>query len=96
MTGTKRLLQLPDVPTFAEAGMPSFIYDSWFGMLAAAPTPHPIVAQIARDLAEALVDQDMIKQYAAQGVAIASSTSEAFETELRNDADRYGRLVAPS
>lgn len=96
VTGKSRMAQLPDVPTFAEAGLPEFTYDSWFGLLAAAAVPKPIVNQIARDAAEALSDPALIKQFAGQGVDIASSTPEAFGTELRNDAERYGKLVAMS
>ena len=94
VTGKARLPQLPDVPTFAEAGLPDFAYDSWFGMLAAGATPKPIVSQIARDLAEVLRDPALIQQYAAQGVTIASSAPDAFEAELRSDSERYGKLVA--
>ena len=93
VTGNARLPQLPDVPTFAEAGLPSFVYDSWFGMLAAAATPKLIVAQIARDLAELMADPAIGNQYAAQGVRLTTSTPEAFEAELRSDAERYGKLV---
>ena len=93
VTGNARLPQLPDVPTFAEAGLPDFVYDSWFGMLAAAATPKAIVSQIARDLAEALADPAIARQYAAQGVTLTTSTPEAFETELRSDAARYGKVV---
>lgn len=94
VAGKARMPQLPDVPTFAEAGLPDFVYDSWFGMLAAAATPKPIVSQIAKDVAELLVDPALMKQYAAQGVDLTSSTPDAFENELRSDADRYGKLVA--
>lgn len=94
VTGKTRLPQLPDVPTFAEAGLPDFAYDSWFGMLAAGGTPKPIVSQIARDLAEVLTDPALVQQYAAQGVSITSSTPDAFEAELRSDSERYGKLVA--
>lgn len=96
VTGNQRLPQLPDVPTFAEAGLPAFEYNSWFGMLAAAATPKPIVNQIAQDIAEALKDPAVIKQYAAQGVTITSSTPDAFEAELRSDAERYGKLIVAS
>lgn len=93
VTGTTRLPQLPDVPTFAEAGLPAFVYDSWFGMLAPATVPRPVVSQIARDLAEALADPALVAQYAAQGVAIAASSPDAFDAELRSDAERYGSLI---
>jgi tripartite-type tricarboxylate transporter receptor subunit TctC len=52
------------------------------------------VNQIAKDVAELLVDPALVKQYAAQGVDIASSTPDAFEAELRSDAERYSKLVA--
>lgn len=94
VTGTMRLPQLPDVPTFAEAGLPAFIYDSWFGVMAPAATPKPIVAQVSQDIREAMADPDLAKRFAAQGVEITTSTPEAFDAELRSDADRYGKLVA--
>ena len=96
VSGKDRLPQLPDVPTFAEAGLPEFVYDSWFGMLAAAALPKPTVTQIARDLAEVLTDASLVKQYAAQGVTITSSAPDAFESELRGDAERYGKLIVQS
>ena len=48
VTGAKRLAGLPDVPTFAEAGLPEFQYDAWFGVMAPAATPKPIVAKVGR------------------------------------------------
>jgi tripartite-type tricarboxylate transporter receptor subunit TctC len=93
VTGDRRLPQLPDVPTFGEAGLPGFVYDSWFGMLAAAAVPKPVIGQIARDLAEALRDPALVAQYAAQGVTIAASPPDAFAAELRSDAERYGPLL---
>ena len=54
VTGPNRLSVLPDVPTFKEAGVPEFEYDSWFGILALAGTPKPIVAKISQDVAEVL------------------------------------------
>lgn len=94
VTGTARLPQLPDVPTFAEAGLPAFIYDSWFGLMAPAATPKAIVMQVSQDVREAMADPDLAKRFAAQGVEITTSTPEAFDAELRGDAERYGKLVA--
>lgn len=94
VTGTARLPQLPDVPTFAEAGLPAFLYDSWFGLMAPAATPKAIVMQVSQDVREAMADPDLAKRFAAQGVEITTSTPEAFDAELRGDAERYGKLVA--
>ena len=69
VTGPNRLSVLPDVPTFKEAGVPEFQYDSWFGILALAGTPKPIVAKISQDIAAGPADargQDSLR--AAGGV----------------------------
>jgi tripartite-type tricarboxylate transporter receptor subunit TctC len=94
VTGVSRLPQLPDVPTFTEAGLPTFVYDSWFGLMAPAALPRPIVSQISRDVTETLGDPAIAKRFAAQGVEITTSTPDAFDAELRGDAERYGKLVA--
>ena len=54
VTGAKRLAGLPNIPTFKEAGVPDFQYDSWFGILAPAATPKAIVAKVSQDIAQVL------------------------------------------
>ena len=49
-----RIATLPDVPTFAEAGLPEFHYDAWFGLLAHARTPRPIIDQISQETGKIL------------------------------------------
>ncbi|HEX2727913.1 MAG TPA: tripartite tricarboxylate transporter substrate binding protein [Beijerinckiaceae bacterium] len=92
VTGNKRMSQLPDVPTFAEAGLPDFTYDSWFGVFVPAGTPKPIVDKVARDVAAALQGADVKARFDPQGVEIVSSTPEKFGEVLRSDAERYGAL----
>lgn len=92
VTGTQRMPQLPDVPTFAEAGLPDFAYDAWFGILMPAATPKPIVAKIARDIAEAVQAPGMKERFAAQGVELVSSPPATFDNVLRGDAERYAKL----
>jgi tripartite-type tricarboxylate transporter receptor subunit TctC len=94
VTGTKRMPQLPDVPTFAEAGLPEFAYDAWFGIFAPAATPKPIVAKVSADVAEALAQPDMKARFAPQGVELVSSPPERFDAVLRSDTDRFGKLYA--
>jgi len=92
VTGTKRMPQLPDVPTFAEAGLPDFVYDAWFGVLAPSTTPKDIVAKASRDIAESLAEPDMPTRFAPQGVNLVSSTPEKFDATIRDDVARYGKL----
>ena len=66
--------QLPDVPTFTEAGLPAFAYDSWFGIMAPAGTPKAIVDKISQDVAAALQAPDMKARFDPQGAELVSST----------------------
>ena len=92
VTGTKRMPQLPDVPTFAEAGVPDFNYDAWFGVLMPAATPKPIVAKVGKDIAEIVSATDMKARFEAQGVYLVSSSPQEFDRVLRSDAERFGKL----
>ena len=93
-TGTKRLSQLPDVPTFAEAGLPEFAYDAWFGIFAPAATPKPIIDKVSADVAEALAQPDMKGRFAPQGVELVSSSPDRFNAVLRGDTERFGKLYS--
>jgi tripartite-type tricarboxylate transporter receptor subunit TctC len=92
VTGNKRMPQLPDVPTFAEAGLPEFTYDAWFGILVPAGTPKPIVDKISKDIAAAVQAPDMKARFEPQGAELVSSTPEKFSEVLRTDTERYGAL----
>ena len=95
VTGAKRLAGLPEVPTFAEAGLPEFQYDAWFGILAPAATPKPIVARVSEAVAAVLQMPDVKARFEPQGVELKSSPPDTFDAVLRSDADRYGRIIKP-
>jgi tripartite-type tricarboxylate transporter receptor subunit TctC len=92
VTGTKRMSQLPDVPTFAEAGLPEFNYDSWFGLMAPAGTPKAIVDKVSKDIAAALQSPEMKARFDPQGADLVSSTPEKFAEVVRSDTERYASL----
>jgi tripartite-type tricarboxylate transporter receptor subunit TctC len=92
VTGDKRMSQLPDVPTFAEAGLPEFSYDAWFGIMGPAGTPKPIVDKVSKDVAAALQAADMKARFDPQGANLVSSTPEKFGEVLRTDTERYAPL----
>ena len=94
VTGQKRMPQLPDVPTFAEAGLPNFDYDAWFGIMVPAATAKPIVAKVAKDVADALAAPDMAARFSAQGVNVLSSSPERFDAVFRSDTERFGKVLA--
>ncbi|QCI64562.1 tripartite tricarboxylate transporter substrate binding protein [Phreatobacter stygius] len=93
VTGETRMAQLPDVPTFRQAGLADFTYDAWFGVMGPAGMPKPLVAQIARDIAAGLAEADIKTRFEQQGVNLVTTTPEAFDAEIARDAERYGPLV---
>jgi tripartite-type tricarboxylate transporter receptor subunit TctC len=95
VTGSKRLAGLPDVPTFKEAGLPEFEYDAWFGILAPAATPKPIIAKVSEAVAAVLQMPDVKARFEPQGVELKSSPPDTFDAVIRSDTDRYGKIIKP-
>jgi tripartite-type tricarboxylate transporter receptor subunit TctC len=86
-----RIPQMPDVPTVAEVGPADFRYESWFGLLAPAGTPRPIVAKVSRDVARVLPDlRDRMEK---QGALPVTGSPEQFDVIIRNDTERNGKLL---
>ena len=92
VTGPTRLSVLPDVPTFAEAGVPEFQYDSWFGILAPAGTPAAIVAKASGDIAQILAMPDVRARFEPQGAMLVSTPPDRFNEIIRGDTERYSTL----
>jgi tripartite-type tricarboxylate transporter receptor subunit TctC len=80
----QRLAELPNVPTFTEAGLP-FTYDSWFGLLAPAGTPEAIRDKIAKDWADVLKTPEMKQRIAAQFAVGQSDTPAAFDKIIKDE-----------
>ena len=80
----KRIPDLPNVPTFIEAGLP-FVYDSWFGLMAPAGVPRPIIEKISKDWADALKSPEMKAKLAAQFVIPVTDTPAAFDKIVRDE-----------
>jgi len=92
VTAPKRLAVLPNVPTFAEAGLPEFEYDSWFGILAPAGVPKAVVAKASKDIGEVLALPDVKARFESQGALLVSNTPERFDQILKGDVARYSAL----
>lgn len=96
VTGKERIGTLPNVPTFAEAGMPEFEYDAWFGLLAPAQTPKAIREKISQDIAKVMAMPDVRDRLAKQGTVVTSSTPDAFDALVKSDTERYSKILASS
>lgn len=92
VTGPTRLSVLPDVPTFAEAGLPEFQYDSWFGILAPAGTPQAIIAKASADIAQILQMPEVKARFEPQGAMLVSTPPSRFNEIIKGDTERYSSL----
>jgi tripartite-type tricarboxylate transporter receptor subunit TctC len=96
VTGPERLRVLPEVPTFREAGVPEFEYDSWFGVLAPAGTAKAIVDKASRDIGEVVQMPDVKARFEPQGVVLVSTSPDRFDEILKDDVQRYSSLFKAS
>lgn len=67
VTGDRRLASLPDVPTFAEAGLKSYKVTNWFGLAAPKGTPPDVVAKLQAEVKKAMSDKGLVERFAQQG-----------------------------
>lgn len=96
ITSAKRSSQLPEVPTLAEQGYKGFEAVTWFGILAPAGTPTPIVAQLNRAINQALQQADVIDKLKSEGGDVLGGTSDQFSTLLRTEVPRWAKIVKDS
>ena len=92
INSAKRVPQLPDVPTVAET-LPNYKYESWFGVLAPAGTPQPILAKVSEDIAKVLEMPDVREKLLAQGSIPAPTTPAEFDAINKADTERYGKIL---
>jgi tripartite-type tricarboxylate transporter receptor subunit TctC len=93
IAGPYRAAAAPDVPTIAEAGLPGFDADSWYGVVAPAGTPQAIVTRLNGAIVEALRDTAVRAQLEKVGARPVGSTPEAFKERVRNDTVKWARIV---
>ena len=93
VTTTRRSTALPEVPTIAEAGVPGYEVDGWYGVLAPAATPPAVIARFNRDLAQLLSTTDMKERLLTAGVEARASTPAEFRELIARDITRWAEVV---
>jgi tripartite-type tricarboxylate transporter receptor subunit TctC len=94
VTTTKRWPGAPDVPTMAESGLPGYEVSAWFGLLAPAGTPKPVVDLLYKNISGILKQPDMVKQLFELGAEPGGNTPEAFARYIAADVEKWTRVVA--
>jgi tripartite-type tricarboxylate transporter receptor subunit TctC len=93
VSSAKRAPRLPDVPTAAESGVPGYVYDSWFGVMAPAGTPAAILNKVSADIASVLRLPDVVKTVDTQGLVVVTQTPAEFDKLIASEAARYGKIL---
>jgi tripartite-type tricarboxylate transporter receptor subunit TctC len=89
----KRLPQFADIPTVSESGLPGFLFNSWFAMLAPAGTPKEIVARLHTEVLKALGDADVRHKLEDLGFAVRGSSAEELGAMTRDQLAKYARVI---
>jgi tripartite-type tricarboxylate transporter receptor subunit TctC len=93
VTTLKRAELLPNVPTMVEAGVQDFEITSWFGLLAPAATPAPVVARLNAEMVKVLAREDVKSTLGAQGLNVSSSSPEQFAAHIKSEIARFTRIA---
>jgi tripartite-type tricarboxylate transporter receptor subunit TctC len=96
VTSAKRVPSQPNLPTVAEAGLPDFSSDVWFGFLAPAGTPVEIIGKLNAEIVKAANAADIREKLAVQGFEIATSTPEQFVAYIRVEVAKWAKIIKES
>jgi len=93
VTGRERDPSLPDVPTFAEAGVPDVVVEPWFGLMAPRGTPEPIIRRLNGFLQAALGDEEVRRRLAELGARPEGGPPERFAAHVRAEVARWRQVA---
>ena len=94
ITSARRSRLFPEIPTFAEAGLPGLVAENWWGAFLPAGTPKAIVDSYHTALVKIMADPDLKEKFAGLGVEAQASTQDEFRAFLKEEISRYTKLVA--
>ena len=93
VTSTTRTSLMPELPTMIEAGVPGYEATVWFGMLAPAGTPAPIVNRFSQEMNRLLRLQANRERFVPHAVELTPNTPEEFGAMIRHDITRYAKVL---
>jgi tripartite-type tricarboxylate transporter receptor subunit TctC len=93
ITGARRTPAAPEVPTIAEAGVPGYEVDSWYGVAAPAKTPRAILARLTRELTDIVKRPDVRERLLREGTDPVGNTPEAFAQYMRAERVKWRKLA---
>jgi tripartite-type tricarboxylate transporter receptor subunit TctC len=82
---------LPDVPTVAEAGLPGYVFSSWYGLFTTGGTDPAIVERLAQEVRKIVARPDVQAQFIAQGLDPETSDPKSFKLQIDRELTRWSR-----
>jgi tripartite-type tricarboxylate transporter receptor subunit TctC len=96
VTGAKRSPAAPDLPTMAEAGLPGFVVESWYGLMAPAGTPDAVVQRLQRETVTALSRPEVKEAFGKQGADVETSTPAELTAMVKSGIARWSEVIRKS
>ena len=93
ITGPKRSIAVPEVPTFAEVGMPNFDASSWNGILVPAGTPRAIIDRLHGELSKILRNPSVLDRLVNDGPVPVGNTPEEFAAVIKSEQAKWGKVI---
>ena len=93
VTTAKRSTVVPDLPTIAESGVPGFDAPGWYGLLAPAGTPAPVIATLHGEVVKAVKLPDVLERFAALALEPVGNSPQEFGDYIRGELAKWARLV---
>ena len=96
VTSPQRLPMLPDVPTVSEGGLTGYDSTGWFGLVAPAGTPAPVIARLNAEITAALNDNEIKASMRNLGVEPAPGTAAEFEAYIKSETVKWAKVIKTS
>ncbi len=93
MTGTKRFVLMPELPTIAQAGVPQFAVNNWYGVFVPAGTPREIVARLNTEIVKVLHLPDAKQRLLESGIEATPTTQEQFAAYIQSETKKWAKVV---
>ena len=93
VTGLRRISAMPDVPTIAESALPGYEATQWFGLLAPAGTPRPIIDRLYQESLRAIRMQDTRERFAVEALEPVGSTPDEFAAYIASEMNKWGKVI---
>lgn len=93
VTTRTRIRALQDIPTIHEAALPGYEASQWFGLLAPAGTPRPIIDRLSQEIHRAIRAPDMTQRFAVEGLEPVGGKPEEFATFIHAELDKWARVI---